>query len=204
MVKILKKVLFLCPFLSLSSNSMAGQLTIGADLIQPFILGGWNLNGYYYFDNDIVFGWSHGDDLKVSSDDSFAPDPVKESLSSNVTDWSTGPEIGYRLGKYWDLRLDLKAHYTRIKFESNPEPLRYRYYSSGPSVFYNWFPFSKDPEGFVVQLSARYWFYVGDDFDKDDFTYVDKKGTTQKHNPEEYWNGALSGFGANIAFGWAF
>ncbi len=204
MLKFLKKLLLIIPLFLFSSGSMAGQLTVATDLIQPFLLGGWNLNSYYYYNNGLVLGWSHGDNLKFSYDDSFATKPIKESRSSVFTDWSTGPELGYRFGKYWDVRLDFKAHYNRIQFESTPTPLRYTVYTVGPSIFYNWFPFSKDTTGFLVQFSSRYWFHVADDFNKKNFTYTDKNGKTKKHNPETFWDGSLGGFGANIAFGWAF
>jgi hypothetical protein len=203
MHQVLSKVLCAIPFLVLCPKLLAGQLTVAADLIQPFILGGWNLNSYYYFDNNLVLGWSHGDDLRISHEDSFAPPPVKDSRSKVLTDWSTGPEVGYRLGKYWDTRMDFKAHYNRLKFDSNPMPLRYTVYTVGPSIFYNWFPFSSEPNGFLVQFSARYWFQVGDDFKKDGFTYTDKQGRTKNHDPKTYWDGGISGFGANVAFGWA-
>jgi hypothetical protein len=200
----LKHVLFFILFVSFGSKSMAGQLTLGADLIQPFVLGGWNLNGYYYFDNGLVFGWSHGDNLEMSFEDSFAPDPIKDAKASVFTDWSTGPELGYRLGKNWDVRMDFKAHYNRVKFDSNPAPIRYTLYTVGPSVFYNWFPFSADTNGFLVQFSARYWVEVDDDFNDDNFTYIDKNGNTKKHDPRDFWDGGISGFGLNVAFGWAF
>ncbi|MFN7454434.1 MAG: hypothetical protein ACK5RO_07220 [Pseudobdellovibrionaceae bacterium] len=200
----MKKTVILILFLLTGHPGFAAETTIGADLIQPFILGGWNLNGYHYFDNGLVIGWSHGDNLKFSYKDSFATDPIKDSRAEVFTDWSTGPEIGYRLGKNWDARIDLKAHYNRLTFESNAQPLRYTVYTLGPSLFYNWYPFTQDTKGFVVQLSARYWFNVGDDLDNNNYTYVDKNGNTKTHDPKDYWDGSLGGFGANIAFGYTF
>jgi hypothetical protein len=195
--------LFLCMLL-ISRPSFAGETTIAADLIQPFVLGGWNLNGYHYFDNGLVIGWSHGDNLKFSYTDSFATDQIKDSRAKVFTDWSTGPEVGYRLGKYWDARVDFKAHYSRLNFESNPASLSYTVYTVGPSIFYNWYPLTNDAEGFVVQFSARYWFNIGDDLDNDNYTYTDKNGQSKVHNPQEYWNGSLGGFGMNVAFGYSF
>jgi hypothetical protein len=190
--------------ISFTQKSWAGQATIAADLIQPFLLGGWNINGYYYFDNGLTIGWSHGDDLKINYSDSFATQPLKDAKVNVFTDWSTGPEVGYRFGKFWDARIDFKAHYSRLNFESRSDSLAYTVYTIGPSVFYNWFPFSNDTEGFLVQLSARYWFNVGDNLDRDNFSYTDKDGQTKVHKSDGFWDGALSGFGMNVAFGYAF
>lgn len=188
----------------ISPSSFAGETTIAADLIQPIVLGGWNLNGYHYFDNRFVIGWSHGDNLNISHEDSFATDQIKDSRAKVFTDWSTGPEVGYRLGKYWDARIDFKAHYSRLNFESNPVPLTYTVYTVGPSIFYNWYPLTNDTKGFVVQLSARYWFNVGDDLDNDNYTYTDRNGQSKVHDPKEYWDGSLGGFGMNVALGYTF
>lgn len=188
----------------ISPSGFAGETTIAADLIQPIVLGGWNLNGYHYFDNRLVIGWSHGDNLNISHEDSFATDQIKDSRAKVFTDWSTGPEVGYRLGKYWDARIDFKAHYSRLNFESNPVPLTYTVYTVGPSIFYNWYPLTNDTKGFVVQLSARYWFNVGDDLDNDNYTYTDRNGQSKVHDPKEYWDGSLGGFGMNVALGYTF
>ncbi|MFN8944469.1 MAG: hypothetical protein ACK5WZ_07595, partial [Pseudobdellovibrionaceae bacterium] len=77
-------------------------------------------------------------------------------------------------------------------------------YTVGPSLFYNWYPFTQDTKGFVVQLSTRYWFNAGDDLDDNNFTYKDKDGMTKTHDPKNYWDGSLGGFGVNIAVGYTF
>ncbi|MCE3012381.1 MAG: hypothetical protein LW878_04875, partial [Proteobacteria bacterium] len=107
-------------------------------------------------------------------------------------------------GKYWDARIDFKAHYSRLNFESNPVPLTYTVYTVGPSIFYNWYPLTNDTKGFVVQLSARYWFNVGDDLDNDNYTYTDSNGQSKVHDPKKYWDGSLGGFGMNVALGYTF
>ncbi len=203
MGKILNLAIVFCLCL-FSKNSWAGQATVGADLIQPILLSGWNINGFYYFDSGLTVGWSHGENLKVSFNDSFASNQIKDARATALTDWSTGPEVGYRFGKFWDVRVDLKAHYNIVNFESRPDSISYTSYTLGPSVFYNWYPFSNDAQGFLVQTSARYWFYLSDDLNDDNFSYIDKNGETKIHKSDEFWDGGLSGFGVNLAIGYTF
>lgn len=199
----LKKHAFLLSALT-STMALGGELTVATDLLQPILLGGWNLNSYYYFDNNLLVGWSHGEDLRIDADDEFATDPLVDQNVNTFTDWSTGPEIGYRLGKFTDIRLDLKAHKTFLEFKDNGEKVDYTVFTAGPSFFYNWYPTSNEVDGLVVQLSARYWFNVGNDLDGGEFNYRDSAGNQQKHNPDEFWDGSLGGFGANIAVGYTF
>lgn len=192
-------------FLSLVSTiGHADSLTIGSDLIQSLALGGWNVNATYVFDNQLIIGWSHGADLEIVTGDRFATSAIDAQNTNTNTSWSTGPEIGYRFAENWDTRLHFKLHQVEIGFNDNGENIDYQVFTIGPSLSYHWHPLKHRYERFVIEFSTRYWFHISDDLNNGTFTYLDANNQPQQHDPEEFWDGALSGFGANITFGYTF
>ncbi len=189
--------LFICNF------ARAGSLTVASDIAQPIFASGWNVNAYYIFENKLILSWSHGADLKINPGDEIASDEIEDQNVELKVNYTTGPEVGYSFSDIFDVRLDFKIHQADFKFRSNGEKTDYELYTVGPAVTYHWYPFS-DNKGFVVNTSARYWFYAGDTLSGGDFKYIDSNGQTQKHDPEKTAQGSATGLGFNISLGWTF
>ena len=170
--------------------------TLGADLFQPIITGGWNLNAYYNFSNNFILAYSHGDNLKFNSDDPWANKEMKKQDASTFVDYSTGFELGYRTSKKTDVRVDFKIHKYDIDFKDG-QSVSYRTGTIGPSVYYHWFPVN---DHFIVALSARYWFFVGHD-GPENLMVQNENNEVHRHDVESFSEGT-SGPGLNISFAW--
>jgi hypothetical protein len=187
-----------------SAISHAETLTLGADLIQPVALSGWNVNFRYELKSKWLIGWSHGANIKIDAYSAFATSKMEQQNVNIDTSWSTGPEVGYMFAKNWDVRLAFKAHKSELNFLSNGEDTDYVLYTVGPTISYHWYPFSDNTKGFEVEFSGRYWFNVSNDLQGDTFSYLDADGLDQVHDPDDFWDGSLSGLGINVTFGYTF
>jgi len=173
------------------------KFTLGTDLVQPFLLGGFNIN-VTYMTNRWVFDHSHGMSLEIRD---FLQTDEQKSLNAKIElSWTTGPGIGYRFTDNLDARLDFKAHKTKADLLNGEQKLNYTQFTIGPGIFYRIYLGEKT--GFGLEGSARYWFDLGnnlDNLDGDDFNFVDGLGNNRKFDTN-----ISSGIGVNIALIYTF
>ncbi len=173
------------------------KFTLGTDLIQPFLLGGVNLNATYTT-NRLIFDWSHGQNLTIG--ESLQSDEQKELDLDLTLPWTTGPGVGYRFTDHFDIRVDFKAHGIEAKLLNGQENLEYTAYTAGPGAYYRIY-FSKK-SGLGVELSARYWFELGnnqDGLDGSDYNFMDNAGIQRSFDTN-----VAGGFATNIAIIYTF
>ncbi len=66
--------------------------TLGAKLVQPLLLGGFNLNGVYYAKNRLTLEYSHGGSLKYPT--SLLDKEQKAQGATIKVPWTTGFGVG--------------------------------------------------------------------------------------------------------------
>lgn len=175
----------------------SNKFSIGTDLAQPFLLGGFNIN-VTYMTNRWVFDYSHGMSLEIK--DYLQTDEQKTLNTKLELPWTTGPGIGYRFTENLDARLDFKAHRNEIDLLNGQQELKYTQFTAGPGVFYRFY-LGKNT-GFGLEASARYWFNLCNNLDNlngDEFIFIDDEQTSRKFNTD-----TSSGIGANIALIYTF
>jgi hypothetical protein len=175
----------------------SNKFSIGTDLAQPFLLGGFNIN-VTYMTNRWVFDYSHGMSLEIRD---FLQTDVQKALDTKIElPWTTGPGIGYRFTQNLDARLDFKAHRNEIELLNGQQELEYTQFTIGPGVFYRLYLGKKT--GFGLEASARYWFDFGNNLENlngDEFNFTDNEGNSRKFNTD-----ISSGIGVNIALIYTF
>lgn len=173
------------------------KFTLGTDLIQPFLLGGINLNATYTT-NRFIFDWSHGQNLTIG--ESIQSDEQKELNLELEIPWTTGPGVGYRFTNTLDARFDFKAHGVEANLLNGQQTLDYTAYTAGPGVFYRLYLGKKT--GFGLEFSARYWFELGnnlDNLDDSNFNFTSTDGQQRSFDTN-----VTGGFGANVALIYTF
>ncbi len=170
----------------------SNKFTLGTDLAQPFVLGGYNLNATYTT-NRWIFDYSHGIGLEIPD---FIKSEEQEDLNAEIKiPWTTGPGIGYRLTENLDTRIDFKAHRTELDLLNGQAELEYTQFTAGPGVYYRFY--LGKTTGLGLEASARYWFDLGnnqDGLDGTDFRFVDNEGNNQSFDTN-----INAGIGVNIA-----
>ncbi len=173
------------------------KFTLGTDLAQPFLLGGFNLNATYTT-NRWIFDYSHGIGLEIPD---FIKSDEQEDLNAEIEiPWTTGPGVGYRITETLDTRIDFKAHRTEVDLINGQQELEYTQFTAGPGVYYRFYLGKKT--GFGLEASARYWFNLGnnlDGLDGDDFNFQDSNG-----NQQSFDTNISAGIGVNIALIYTF
>lgn len=110
----------------------SNKFSIGTDLVQPFLLGGFNIN-VTYMTNRWVFDYSHGMSLDIK--DYLQTDEQKTLNTKLELPWTTGPGIGYRFTENLDARLDFKAHRNEIDLLNCQQELKYTQFYSRTRSF---------------------------------------------------------------------
>lgn len=173
------------------------KFTLGTDLAQPFVLGGFNINATYTT-NRLIFDYSHGIGLEIPD---FIKTTEQEDLNAQIKiPWTTGPGIGYRWTDNLDTRIDFKAHRTEIDLLDGQVELNYTQFKAGPGIYYRFY-LGKNT-GFGLEASARYWFDLGntqDNLDGDNFNFVDDQGNNQSFDTN-----ISAGIGVNVALIYTF
>ncbi len=173
------------------------KFSLGTDLVQPFLLGGFNINASYTTER-LIFDYSHGFSLSIK--ESLQSDEQKSLEATIEVPWTTGPGFGYRITKNLDARVDFKIHKTDINLLNGFKKFSYFEYTAGPGVFYRFY-FGKK-SNFGLEVSIRQWFNLGNDLKED----VDNVLTFDDSNGQErrFETNVSSGFGANIALIYTF
>lgn len=173
------------------------KFTLGTDLAQPFLLGGFNLNATYTT-NRWIFDYSHGIGLEIPD---FIKSDEQEDLNAKIEiPWTTGPGVGYRITENLDTRIDFKAHRTEVDLLNGQQELEYTQFTAGPGVYYRFYLGKKT--GFGLEASARYWFNLGNNLnglDGDHFNFQDSNG-----NQQSFDTNISAGIGVNIALIYTF
>lgn len=175
----------------------SNKFTLGSDLFQPILLGGFNINATYTT-NRWIFDYSHGMGLEIR--DNLQTTEQKDLNSKIELPWTTGPGFGYRFTSNFDARLDFKVHSVEVDLLSGQQTLDYLEYTIGPGIFYRFY-FGEN-SGFGLETSARYWFDFGNNLNNlvnDKFNFVDNDGNTRTFDPS-----VSSGVGFNIALIYTF
>ncbi|MDV6236760.1 hypothetical protein CH379_014120 [Leptospira ellisii] len=149
-------LLFCVPFSYLNADAVSMQ----GGLSQLF-LNGWNVAGTYY-GKRIVFEYSHGSDLHFDAmgGAGLNDSERKQNLTVHLP-YTTGFGIGFLLTPNFDVRLEVKEHFYRVRSETTPDEL-YLFQSLGlrtdlPIVgngTENWLPPLSSSENFI-DLTVR-------------------------------------------------
>lgn len=175
----------------------SNKWTLGSDLFQPFLLGGFNIN-VTYMTNRFVFDYSHGIALELG--DNLQTDAQKDLNASIKLPWTTGPGFGYRITDALDTRIDFKAHKLDVELLDGQQKLDYTQFTFGPGAFYRFY-FGKKT-GFGLEASVRYWFDLGNSLDNlndGNYEFTDTSDANRTFDTD-----LSSGFGANIALIYTF
>ncbi|MEO0573561.1 MAG: hypothetical protein AAF039_17800, partial [Bacteroidota bacterium] len=175
----------------------SNKFSLGSDLFQPFLLGGFNINGTY-MTNRWVFDYSHGVGLEI--DDNFQTDEQQALNAEIEIPWTTGPGLGYRITNNLDVRLDFKAHRIEANLLQGQQEIEYTQFTIGPGTFYRFY-FGKNT-GFGLEASVRYWFDFGNDLDNlsdGNLDFVDNSGNDRSFDAD-----VASGIGVNLALIYTF
>ncbi|WP_046242297.1 porin family protein [Hymenobacter terrenus] len=168
--------------------------TLGAKLVQPILLGGFNLNGVYYAKNRLTLEYSHGGFLKYPS--SLSNSEQKAQGATIKVPWTTGFGVGYRLAPTLDIRMEVKAHRYNVTFADTKAEAKYTTYTLGPGIYYRRYLGKKT--GLNVELSTRYWYDVATSLKDDKFTFTDNRDVTKTHEAVKM------GLSYNLGIGYTF
>ena len=157
------------------------ELVFLAGTIQPFLLQGGNFEIDLYT-SKMVFNYSHGFSLNMNSENGTAVGDLAIQKLAVFLPYSTGFGIGYRLNKYFDVRLESKAHQFNVYYDGfdkkdiQNQLVSYKAYTLGVGTYFRWKPFENNTnflKGVFTSTSLRFW---------------PKVHTTLKNNKMNYYN----------------
>ena len=180
----------------------SNRLSVQTGLLQDAFLGGQNIV-IVYTTNRWVFDWSHGQSLDFSSGKHSPNNKAYNDQKLDVhVPWTTGPSIGYRFTKYFNVRGEFKAHHNEVRYKHSHTDLKaYNTYTIGAGAFYEWYPFRKKDnwlQGILIESVIRFWPNVGTSL-ASKYTYENSEtGKTERMAPYQL------GWLANINIGYTF
>ena len=166
---------------SQSNSEKKYELVLLAGTIQPFLLQGGNVELDFYT-KKMVFNYSHGFSLDMNSELGTTAGDIKEQgLALNIP-YSSGFGIGYRLNKYFDIRVEPKMHKFKVYYDGFDNNIdgnlvtSYNTITVGIGGYFRLKPFENKESwvnGIFTSTSLRYW---------------PKVYTSLEGNKEEYFN----------------
>ena len=189
MEKALKSILSITIVLNFGINTYSqsieqnkNELVLLAGTIQPFLLQGGNFEVDFYT-SKMVFNYSHGFSLDMNSEKGTTVGEVKEQSLAIHLPYSTGFGIGYRLNKYFDVRIETKMHKFNIYYDSTDRKKSlnqitdYRTITVGLGGYFRWKPFEKNEnwtKGIFTSTSLRFWPKVSSSLKNGEVNYYNR------------------------------
>ncbi len=173
------------------------------------LLGGANLEATLYT-RRMSFDYSHGVSLEVSGTSLSAADQA-QNLALRMP-WTTGFGVGYRVTKFFDLRLEPKLHRFEVfsaeqNFSETPLTA-YTTASLGLGMYYRYYPFHKWDnwlQGLVIVPNARFWPNIWSSLPDNQFSYThESSGQTAIHRAAKQGIPGTGGFFMNVSVGYTF
>lgn len=155
------------------------EIVLLAGTIQPLLLQGGNIEVDFYLPR-IVFNYSHGFSLDMENSTGTTVGEAKRQSVAYHLPYSTGFGVGYRLNKYFDVRLEPKMHKFEAYYdgtersESANQIIDYRTVTLGVGVYFRWKPFEKQDnflKGIFTSTSARYWPNIWSSLNGNEYQY---------------------------------
>jgi hypothetical protein len=172
----------------------ANKFTVAFGLTQPIVLKGFNVAGTYFTKN-WTFEYSHGVNLKLEG----AVNKDKNTVST-LAKYSTGLGVGYRLTRFFDVRLEAKAHEFTTQLNKN-EAITYTNFDLGAGAYYRIYPFKKSTgalKGLHLEPSVRYWQFVKTNMPNEATPFTTEAGQAAVHKPYNF------GLFANVSLAYTF
>ena len=163
-------------------SAKKNELVLMAGLIQPVLLQGYNLEMDFYTPK-MVFNYSHGFSLDMTNEAGTTVGDIKEQHLAVHIPYSTGFGIGYRLNKYFDVRLEPKMHKFEIYYddtdrtEAQNQITDYTTFTLGLGAYFRWKPFEKNDtflKGIFTSTSLRYWQKISSSLDNGELQYTNR------------------------------
>ncbi len=148
-------------------------------LNQPLLVNGFNIE-VNYFTPKFVFDYSHGISLDLKGD--LVTEEMKTQKLVAHIPYSTGFGAGYRISKFFNLRIEPKWHKFEIYYEGEPQTESnlinaYTTFTLGLGLYGKWMPFDKK-ESFIRNImiapSVRFWPNLSTSLSDDEFNYENK------------------------------
>lgn len=187
------------------------EIVLLAGTIQPMLLQGGNVEVDFYMPK-MVFNYSHGFSLDMENSTGTTVGEAKRQSVAYHLPYSTGFGIGYRLNKYFDIRLEPKMHKFEAYYdgtarsESVNQVVNYRTATLGFGVYFRWKPFEKQDnflKGIFTSTSARYWQNVWSSLEDNKHHYFNKVTNQNETLKAANIGIANSPFLFNIALGYS-
>ncbi len=150
---------------SQSKTKEKHELVFLVGTIQPFLLDGLNFEVDYYTPK-MVFNYSHGYSLELTEELGTTVGELKNQNLAIHIPISTGFGIGYRLNKYFDIRIEPKYHEFEVYYDNTNRNLStnqitdYSTITLGLGTYFRWKPFEKQDnllKGIFTSTSIRFW-----------------------------------------------
>lgn len=187
------------------------ELIFLAGTIQPFLLQGGNFEVDFYT-SKMVFNYSHGFSLNMNSGNGTAIGDLSEQELALYLPYSTGFGIGYRLNKYFDVRIESKAHKFNVYYDGTDRTsslnqiVSYKTYTIGLGAYFRWKPFEKKEnllKGVFTSTSLRYWPKVKTTLEDDKISYFNRNTLKEETHEAANIGMANSPFIVNFALGYS-
>lgn len=159
------------------------EIVFLAGMIQPFLLQGGNVEVDFYLPK-MVFNYSHGFSLELESATGTTVGAAKDQSLAFHIPYSTGFGVGYRLNKYFDIRIEPKMHQFDVYYDGTDRTLAenqitdYRTVTLGLGAYFRWKPFEKQDnalKGIFTSTSIRYWHNVYSSLEGGEITYFNRE-----------------------------
>ncbi|MFK7923607.1 MAG: hypothetical protein AB8H47_16740 [Bacteroidia bacterium] len=173
------------------------------------LLGGANLEANWYAKR-MSFDYSHGWNLTFTEAAISEMDQA-QGLAIRMP-WTTGFGVGYRITKYFDVRLEPKLHHYELYYDSqgfSGDPItEYTTATLGIGLYYRYYPFRKRDDwsqGIVIVANARFWPNIWSSLPENAYSYTNQaSGETAVHEAAQQGIPGTGGFFMNVSIGYTF
>ncbi|MEL7339297.1 MAG: hypothetical protein AAGM67_02340 [Bacteroidota bacterium] len=177
--------------------------------VNQVLLGGGNVELTWYTQR-MSFDYSHGFNLQFSG--ASLPTMDQEQGLALSMPWTTGFGVGYRLTKFFDIRLEPKLHRYDLFFDEqnfSGDPITsYTTATLGIGLYYRYYPFRKRDnwlQGLVIVPNARFWPNIWTSLPDNQYSFQ-APGSEQIITHEAGRQGipGTAGFFMNVSIGYTF
>lgn len=165
-----------------NSQDQTTEIILLAGLLQPLMLQGGNFEVDVYTPK-VVFNYSHGFSLDLDREHGTTVGKIKSQNLAVHLPYSTGFGIGYRVKRYFDVRLEPKLHRFNVYYDGSDRSLvsneiaAYNTVTMGVGAYFRWKPFEKKQnalKGVFTSTSLRYWQNIWSSLDNNQIVYENR------------------------------
>ncbi|MEM6345980.1 MAG: hypothetical protein AAF927_18950 [Bacteroidota bacterium] len=177
--------------------------------VSQALLGGANLEATWY-SKRMSFDYSHGWNLQFTEGTLTEAD-LNQGLNIRMP-WTTGFGVGYRITKYFDVRLEPKLHRYELYYDGqnfSGDPItQYTTATLGIGLYYRYYPFRKRndwSQGIVIVPNARFWPNIWSSLPNNEYTYTNANTEAlATHQAGRQGIPGTGGFFMNVSIGYTF